>query len=63
MRLRLFSSARWLESASPASVLKRGYAIVRDESGKPIARAKSLTPGQALVNEFHDGKVRVRTEQ
>jgi exodeoxyribonuclease VII large subunit len=59
---RLLALWKRLESASPASVLKRGYAIVRDESGKPVARAKGLKPGQALVNEFHDGKVRVRTE-
>ncbi len=59
---RLLSLWKRLESASPASVLKRGYAIVRDESGRPVARAKGLQPGQALVNEFHDGRVRVRTE-
>jgi exodeoxyribonuclease VII large subunit len=59
---RLLALWKRLESASPASVLKRGYAIVRDESGQPVARAKGLKPGQALVNEFHDGKVRVRTE-
>jgi len=51
-----------LESASPASVLKRGFAIVRDADGRPIARAKGIKPGQPLVNEFHDGVVRVRTE-
>jgi exodeoxyribonuclease VII large subunit len=59
---RLLGMWKRLESASPASVLKRGYAIVRDETGQPVARAKGLTPGQVLVNEFHDGKVRVRTE-
>ncbi|SDS09347.1 exodeoxyribonuclease VII large subunit [Opitutus sp. GAS368] len=59
---RLLGLWKRLESASPASVLKRGYAIVRDEAGKPVARAKGLKPGQALVNEFHDGKLRVRVE-
>jgi exodeoxyribonuclease VII large subunit len=59
---RLLALWKRLESASPASVLKRGYAIVRDEAGKPIARAKGLQPGQTLVNEFHDGKVKVRAE-
>lgn len=59
---RLLALWKRLESASPPSVLKRGYAIVRDESGKPVARAKGLKSGQPLVNEFHDGKVRVRTE-
>jgi exodeoxyribonuclease VII large subunit len=59
---RLLSLWKRLESASPQSVLKRGYAIVRDDAGRPVGRAKDLRPGQALVNEFHDGKVRVRTE-
>ena len=51
-----------LESASPKSVLKRGYAIVRDAGGRPVSRAKELKPGQPLVNEFHDDQVKVRTE-
>ena len=59
---RLLSLWKRLESASPASVLKRGYAIVRDAEGRPVARVKGLQPGQPLVNEFHDGSVRVRTE-
>jgi exodeoxyribonuclease VII large subunit len=59
---RLLALWKRLESASPASVLKRGFAIVRDADGKPIARAKGIKPGQPLVNEFHDGVVRVRTE-
>jgi len=59
---RLLSLWKRLESASPQSVLKRGYAIVRDEAGRPVARAKAVKPGQSLVTEFHDGKVRVRAE-
>ena len=59
---RLLSLWKRLESASPASVLKRGYAIVRDEQGRPIPRAKGIRQGQPLVNEFHDGKLRVRAE-
>ena len=59
---RLLSLWKRLESASPASVLKRGYAIVRDADGRPVSRAKGLTPGCPLVTEFHDGTVRVRTE-
>jgi exodeoxyribonuclease VII large subunit len=51
-----------LESASPKSVLKRGYAIVRDASGRPVERAGGLKAGQSLVNEFHDGQVMVRVE-
>ena len=60
---RLLALWKRLESASPQSVLKRGYAIVRDAQGRPVARAKGLQPGQSLVNEFHDGSVRVRTAE
>lgn len=59
---RLLALWKRLESASPRSVLLRGYAIVRDEAGRPVARAKAVRSGQPLVNEFHDGKVRVRVE-
>ncbi len=59
---RLLALWKRLESASPQSVLKRGYAIVRDDQGRPVARAKAIASGQALVNEFHDGSVRVRVE-
>jgi exodeoxyribonuclease VII large subunit len=59
---RLLALWKRLESASPASVLRRGYVIVRDAAGGPVARAKGLKPGQPLVNEFHDGSVRVRME-
>jgi exodeoxyribonuclease VII large subunit len=60
---RLLALWKRLESASPKSVLARGYAIVRDEQGKPVQRAKAVKPGQALVNEFHDGKIKVRAER
>lgn len=60
---RLLALWKRLESASSQSVLKRGYAIVRDESGQPVARANGIKPGSALVNEFHDGKLRVRVEK
>jgi exodeoxyribonuclease VII large subunit len=59
---RLLALWKRLESASPQSVLSRGYAIVRDAAGRPVARAKGLQAGQPLVNEFHDGRVRVRVE-
>ena len=59
---RLLALWKRLESASPQSVLKRGYAIVRDEQGRPVTRARGLQTGQALANDFHDGRVQVRVE-
>lgn len=59
---RLLALWKRLESVSPASVLKRGFALVRDEQGRPVARAKGVTPGQPLVTHFHDGAVKVQVE-
>ncbi len=59
---RLLALWKRLESVSPSSVLRRGFALVRDESGRPVARAAGLAPGQGLVTEFADGRVRTRVE-
>lgn len=59
---RLLALWKRLESANPASVLKRGFAIVRDESGRPVARAAGLAAGRRLENQFHDGRVKVKVE-
>jgi exodeoxyribonuclease VII large subunit len=59
---RLLALWKRLQAASPASVLNRGFAIVRDETGAPVMRRAGVRPGQQLTNEFADGKVRVRAE-
>jgi exodeoxyribonuclease VII large subunit len=59
---RLLSLWKRLQSASPASVLNRGFAIVRDAEGRPVTRRAPLQPGQPLTAEFADGRVAVRVE-
>ncbi|MBE34754.1 MAG: exodeoxyribonuclease VII large subunit [Opitutaceae bacterium] len=59
---RLLSLWKRLQSVSPASVLQRGFAIVRDEEGNPVARKAGLTSGQKLQTEFGDGTLPVRVE-
>ena len=59
---RLLALWKRLQAASPASVLHRGFAIVRDETGQPVTRRAQITPGQALGNEFADGTANVRAE-
>ena len=59
----LLSLYKRLQAASPASVLNRGFAIVRDERGKPVARRAAIKPGQRLSTEFKDGSVKVRAEE
>lgn len=59
---RLLSLWKRLQAASPASVLNRGFAIVCDEAGKPVARREGVKVGQALAVEFADGVAKVRAE-
>lgn len=56
---RLLSLWKRLQSASPASVLNRGFVIVRDENGHPIERKKAAEIASLLVLEFVDGDLKV----
>ena len=59
---RLLALWKRLQSASPASVLHRGFVIVRDERGRPVPRGALVKSGQRLTNEFSDRRVPVRVE-
>ena len=59
---RLLSLYKRLQGASPASVLNRGFAIVRDEKGRPVTRRAGVGPGKRLEAEFADGKLPLRSE-
>jgi len=59
---RLLALWKRLQSVSPKSVLLRGFAIVRDESGNPLARRAGIVSGQKLSAEFSDGSLPVRVE-
>ena len=59
---RLLALWKRLQSASPASVLQRGFAIVRDGENRPIMRRTGVAAGTALEIEFADGRAKVRTE-
>jgi len=51
-----------LQAASPASVLNRGFAIVRDELGRPVARAGALRSGERVEIELGDGRAAAQVE-
>jgi exodeoxyribonuclease VII large subunit len=56
---------RWgqlLTALSYRGVLARGFAMVRELTGKPLRTAAALGPGQAVDIEFSDGHVRARSE-
>lgn len=51
-----------LESYSHTAVLKRGFALVKDEKGQIVTRAKSLVPQTPIQVVFDDGEVKARVE-
>ncbi|AKC83293.1 exodeoxyribonuclease VII large subunit [Verrucomicrobia bacterium IMCC26134] len=59
---RLLGLWKRLQAASPASVLNRGFAIVRDEEGRAITRAAELRAGQRIEIELGDGRGAARVE-
>lgn len=59
---RLLGLWKRLQTVSPASVLNRGFVIMRDERGKPVPRRGGVSAGQSLRAEFHDGTLPVRAE-
>jgi exodeoxyribonuclease VII large subunit len=60
---RLLSLWKRLQSASPASVLNRGFAIVRDEAGRPVMRKAAVPKSGTVAVEFADGAVKLRRER
>jgi exodeoxyribonuclease VII large subunit len=59
---RLLSLYKRLQGASPASVLNRGFAIIRSDEGRPVTRRAGVAKGQRLEAEFADGKLPLRSE-
>jgi exodeoxyribonuclease VII large subunit len=59
---RLLALWKRLQAASPKSVLNRGFVIMRDEAGQPIAKRQGVTTGQKLSAEFGDGTLPLRAE-
>ena len=51
---------RLLEASSFQRSLEKGFALVRDETSKPIFSAGSAKPGQALQIQFKDGVSNVK---
>ena len=50
---------RMLQSLAYTNVLKRGFAVVRDQNNKPLTLAKDIASGQALNIQFTDDFVSV----
>lgn len=61
-RQRYDGVAKLVDSLSYKSVLRRGFALVRDEKGNPVHHAADIGKWQALRLEFADGDVNVRED-
>lgn len=48
---------RVLQSLSYKNVLKRGYAVVRDDENRPVSQAAALASGMPISIEFADGQI------
>ena len=56
-RAQLFSAWQLLGAMSYRGVLSRGFALVRDETQRPLWRADEVKQAQRLEIEFADGKI------
>jgi exodeoxyribonuclease VII large subunit len=56
---RLFRAESLLRSLSTVSILNRGFAIVRDDIGRPITSRKSIQPGDKVTAQFKDGEAKL----
>ena len=52
----LASCAALLDSYSYEHVLKRGFALVRDDRDQPLTSAAALSAGMSVALQFHDGR-------
>ena len=52
---RLDGLGQLLQSLSYESVLRRGYALVRDAKGQAIISASAARTGDEVALQFHDG--------
>jgi exodeoxyribonuclease VII large subunit len=59
---RIAHSGKLLSALSYRSVLDRGFALVRDQTGHPVHAASSVGPNAHLTVEFADGRVGVTAD-
>ena len=62
-RARLEGLAARLDGASYESVLRRGFALVRDSAGHPVTSAAAVKPKASLIIRFADGETHVSAKE
>ena len=58
-----FSINKEMNALSPLSVLKRGYALVRDENGKIIRDKRDVKKGDTLYIRVEKGEIKSIVEE
>ncbi len=61
-RRHLSAQEQMLAALSYQGVLRRGFALVRDETGRTLRSSSAIEPGTRLAIEFADGQVGARAE-
>ncbi|HEV7415527.1 MAG TPA: exodeoxyribonuclease VII large subunit [Tianweitania sediminis] len=56
-RSNLSQAERMLNSLSYKAVLRRGFAVVHDQTGQPVTGVEAIAAGERLSLEFADGRV------
>ncbi|MFB9949830.1 exodeoxyribonuclease VII large subunit [Rhizobium puerariae] len=62
-RSAIVAQDRVLQSLSYTNVLKRGFAVIRDEDDRPLTRAADVGTGRIVSMQFADGRVAAVTGQ
>lgn len=57
LRTRFIGDCERLENVNPFSVLKRGYAVVSDDSGRQIFSKEQIQKGQSINIKLNDGAI------
>ncbi|HEX8752283.1 MAG TPA: exodeoxyribonuclease VII large subunit, partial [Solirubrobacterales bacterium] len=61
-RAALHRAAVALRAHEPERTLERGYALVENEAGEPLASAAETRAAERISLRFSDGRVRARPE-
>lgn len=51
-----------LEWLNPATQLRKGYAILRDETGRPVTTVQGRKPGDSLTAHLQDGQMKITVD-
>ncbi|MDQ8188141.1 exodeoxyribonuclease VII large subunit [Pelagicoccus sp. SDUM812002] len=63
LRSRLDVAGATLRAISPEATLKRGYAILRDESGAPLGSASDAKKGSKIAATLRDGRLALSVDE